>query len=169
MSRAAILVFLVAAAVVFAFPARSFAFAAAPIVLFLVFLWWTGVVRSPLPKDGENDRVRYIEESGPLMAEGRPGGTIGWVRFTAGLLSVEVYPGGIIAHGFRDHTILATEIDGVYEEEGFFSSKTRVEHRSPDARSPLSVFVGIDEPIAMAIRMVWAEAQGPERGQDTPG
>jgi hypothetical protein len=98
-------------------------------------------------------RVRLVRESGAAIASGRCGGQIGEVRFSGPLLSVTVFPAGLLIKPFlmARYAILSAEIGRVVPISGLFRQRLRIDHAGLGAASPLILYISTKTPLARAI------------------
>ena len=100
-----------------------------------------------------NARVTLVEGSGPRKIRVRCGGLVGQVQMTAPLLSVSVYPAGIVLKPMlmSPFAILGTEIRRLTASRPFLSSRFEVEHAGIDTPSPTMLFVKARSAVALEI------------------
>ena len=109
-------------------------------------------------------RLELVRGSGPLIAQGSMGGSIGSVRMTTPLLEVSVYPKGLIVRArlMSQHAIFAAEIVSVEQRRIYLQQGVEVTHLGLGSRSPLILYRAGDDPVIAAIRrVIAAEAAAP--------
>ena len=114
--------------------------------------------------------VASIEASGELIAGRRVAGRLGGLRLSGPILDVTVYPGGIVFKPpfMAAIAIPADTIDGTTADRsaaGLGSRRLWIAHHEPSAPSPIFLYVGPDDPIAVAIGEVTGEAVADPRTQ----
>ena len=107
-------------------------------------------------------RLELVRGSGPAITEQTMGGRVGPLTMTAPLLKIWVHPKGLIVRAMlgSEHAILAFEILGVRERQGFLQSGVEIPHLGLGSKSPLVLYRSIDDPIVSAIRDVVAGEVG---------
>jgi hypothetical protein len=98
-------------------------------------------------------RVRLVRDSGAAIASGRCAGQLGEVRFSGPLLSVAVFPGGLLIKPLfmRSSVILIDEIRQVVAISGFFGPRLQIDHTGLGTASPLIFYISAKSPLARAI------------------
>ena len=82
---------------------------------------------------------RTRKDMGKGAAVGKIAGYLGPVRCKGNFLEIKIYTGGIWVKPIwmREFKVFADEIDSVREEKILFENYLRVDHHSPEVRSPL--------------------------------
>jgi hypothetical protein len=89
-------------------------------------------------------RVQQIEQSGPLIASVRCGGSLGQVRLGWPLLKASVHPGGLLIKPvfMSPRAILAAEVSRAYIQRSFLSGRPLViDHVAMGLRSPIKLYL----------------------------
>jgi hypothetical protein len=122
--------------------------------------------RSPGDADA---RVTSIRVSGPALWSGSPGGVVGDVRASVGMLTVAVHPSGLVGNlrFTSPFAIPADEIRSVRFGRRSGASTIEVEHAGTDVASPLILYGGEDSPQATAISQLQAR-EGVSTGVAVP-
>ena len=97
--------------------------------------------------------VSSVRKSGPCLASDKPGGILGDVRMSRGLLAVDVYPAGIVLRPvlMAPQAVLASEIDSVHPGRRFMVRVLEIDHSGRGARSPIFLYRDEHAPISRAI------------------
>jgi hypothetical protein len=105
------------------------------------------------PVDERERRAAQIAGSGPAIATSNAGGGFGWFGITKGMMSTDVHPRGLVLRlRFMGRVAVeASEITAVREETRFRQRFVVVEHRSPQAKSPIRLTCGKDVAFAEAV------------------
>jgi hypothetical protein len=116
------------------------------------------------PQTANVDRAAQIRSSGPLISSARTAGQIGEVQFSGPLLTVSVYPGGVVVKpAFMDeHAIRASDIRAVETKRRVFGQRVEISHAGADARSPFIIFGSADSPLIHSIEKVASDARSQE-------
>jgi hypothetical protein len=98
-------------------------------------------------------RVRLVRDSGATIAAGRCAGQIGQMRFSGPLLSVAVFPAGLLIKPLfmRSFVILSEEIRQFAPIRGLFGQRLEIDHAGLGATSPLILYISRKSPLAGAI------------------
>lgn len=104
------------------------------------------------PSAARSLRVATVRESGVELASMRTGGRIGPLNVSGPLISVSVYPRGIIIKPalMPEYVILADEILDVVTKRRW-GRGLEIRHAGHDASSPLVIFQSSDGPVSRAI------------------
>jgi hypothetical protein len=104
-----------------------------------------------------SQRERVLQESGPPLVVDFPAGQVGGVRFTVLVVRMQVFPGGVRLKPLfmPPAVILATEITGLeVHPHRLGNTELRIQHSSPDLRSPLLIKSGPESPMARALAQI---------------
>jgi hypothetical protein len=115
------------------------------------------------PSAASTARQEALRGSGPELASGSPGGRVGNLNMTRGMLGVAVFPAGILLEPrfMAPAAILASEITGLGVAKGMLRSRyARIDHRATEVASPVVLYVAPDSDLARAIERVAGRAFG---------
>jgi hypothetical protein len=112
-------------------------------------------------------RVARIRGSGPLLASADPGGRVGYVHMSVGMLGADVYDAGLVIRPrfMPVFAIPVEEIRSVRHSRGLLSKRIEIVHDGIEVASPVALFGGEDSDLARAIAAIIAErpSHGPSR------
>jgi len=99
-------------------------------------------------------RIGAIRASGPIAWSGSPGGVVGSVNMTIGMLGVAIYPGGVVGTP-RFMTPFAIRTDEIrqikFGRRRFISSTIEVDHEGIDVPSPIFFYGGQGSALGRAL------------------
>ena len=104
-----------------------------------------------------SEREQILRASGPALAAANPGGRIGPLNMSRGLLAVHVFPGGILLKPvlMRSAAILRSEITALRVTKGLLGGRyVEVTFTSPVVNSPLVLYVSPDSDVARALEQI---------------
>jgi hypothetical protein len=102
-------------------------------------------------------REQVLRASGPMLAAGRPRGRIGSVNMSRGLLTVQVFPDGILLNPIfmRSAAILRSEIIGIRVNGTLLGGHyIEVSYTSPAIHSPLLLYASPESDLVRAIEQI---------------
>lgn len=119
-------------------------------LLFAEFLPRMIFLRGP---EDRAEAVKRVLRSGPVVAEGRVGGRVGWVNFGGPMIRVSVHPGGVHLKpvGIPAFAVERGRIRAVEERKSRFRPRVEILHDSRNVRSPLLLDAAWGTPLAAAL------------------
>jgi hypothetical protein len=104
--------------------------------------------------------VAAIRASGPLLATGSPGGRLGDMSMSRGMLSIDVYPGGIVLRPRwgRVQAVATSDIVEVRPRRVGFSRGMEIHHAGVGARSPVVLYGATDSDVTRALSSIVTKA-----------
>jgi hypothetical protein len=104
----------------------------------------------------DQERVARIRGSGPMLASADPGGRVGEVHMTIGMLGVDVYDAGLVIRPrfMPPFAIPVEEIRSVRHGRSLLSKRLEIEHDGLEVPSTVGLFIGEDSHVARAIAAI---------------
>jgi hypothetical protein len=103
------------------------------------------------------EREQALRASGPQLAAANPGGQIGNLNMSRGLLAVRVYPGGILLKPIfmKPAAILKLEITSFHVKKTLWGGRyVELTYTSSAINSPLILYASPESDIARAIEQI---------------